>query len=117
MNALFQSFKKPVVMALFVLVCCLYVFNSTATRFLSDMRKDRDDMVVSLRQAQTPEPQVTAISKAFDRIISNVNSMVGSYFMFTSVVLVAAFAVRYREPSHQNTQHQGQEELKHDRVV
>ncbi len=91
-------------MAVFVLLACLFVLHSTATRFLSDMRSDRNDMVASLRQAQTPEPQITAISRGFDRITSDVHSMSTSFFAFTSVVLICAFTVRNRE-------------LRHDRVV
>jgi len=117
MNALIQFLKKPAVMASFVLVVSVYILESTATRFLTDMRKDRHDMVASLRQAQTPEPQVAAISQAFDRITSNVNSMAISFFAFTSVLLVCVFAARHREPPDQDAQPQEQRELKHDHVV
>jgi hypothetical protein len=117
MNALIQFLKKPVALAIFVLIACLYVLHSTSTRFVSDMRKDRDEMVASLRQAQTPEPQIAAIFAGFDCIISDVDSMATSFFAFTSVVLVCAFAVRHKGSPHQDTQSQAHGELKHDQVV
>lgn len=102
-------------MALFVLVACLYVLHSTTTGFLSDMRKERDEMVASLRQAQTPEPQITAISKGFDRMTSEVNSMSMSFFAFTSVVLVCAFAPgRHSDTSSRNEGKRQEDVLKHE---
>ncbi len=117
MNTLIQFFQKPVVLALFVLVGCLYILNSVSMRFESAMKHDRDDMVAALHQSQTSEAQIAAISQAFDRITSNVDSMAISFFAFTSVVLVCAFAVRRNEPSRKDTQQQPQGELRHDHVA
>jgi|SRR5208283_477987 len=117
MNTLCQFLNKPRVIAVFVLICCLYVLHLTTTRFLSDMKKGRDDMVTSLRQAQTSEPQIAAISQAFDRITSEVDDVAMSLFGFTSVVLVAAFAVRHKEPPRHDAERQAQGELRHGHVA
>jgi hypothetical protein len=69
------------------------------------MRKDRDDMVASLHQAQTPEPQIVAISNAFDGITSNVHFMAISFFSFTSIMLVATIGMIGRQSRHQDTPH------------
>jgi hypothetical protein len=116
MNAI-RFLKRPVVLALFVLAACVYILDSTATRFYTRAQIDRDDMVASLRQAQTPEPQIAAISKAFDGIISEAGSMATSFFAFTSVILVCAFAARRGEPSRKDFQKQPDGELKHEPVV
>jgi hypothetical protein len=106
------------VQALIVLVACIYILNSTSSRFLSDMRKSRDDMAASLRQAQTPEPQITAISTGFDRITSDVHSMALTFFSFTAIVLVAAFSARRRsELPHLDSQQQTQRDSKHEAVA
>jgi hypothetical protein len=81
------------------------------------MKHARDDMVAALQQSQTSAPQIAAISQAFDRITSNVDSMAISFFAFTSVVLVCAFTVRRSEPSRKDTQQQSQGELRHDHVA
>jgi len=118
MSVLFQKLTKTPVMALFVLVACLYVLHSTTTRFLADMRHDRDEMVASLRQAQTPEPQISAISKGVDRMTSDVNSMTMSFFAFTSIVLVCTFAAgRRSDPPNQNALKHQEGVLKHEPVA
>src|SRR5208283_1135473 len=115
MNAPKQFFGNPIVQALIVLVACLYILDSTSNRFLSDMRKSRDDMVASLRQAQTAEPQIAAISAGFDRITSDVHSMALTFFSFTSVILIAAFSARRRsESTRQDPQQQAHGESGHE---
>jgi hypothetical protein len=118
MKTLKQFLSNPVAQAFIILAACIYILNSTADRFWSEARQDRDDMVASLRQAQTPEPQIAAISKGFDRITSDVSSMAMTFFSFTSVVLVAAFVVRRRsEPPRQDVQQQPHGELRHEHVA
>jgi hypothetical protein len=117
MNTLIQFFQKPAVMALFVLAACIYTLNSTIDRFWSEARQDRDDIVASLRQAQTPEPQIAAISKGFDRITSNVGSMAMSFFSFTSVVLVAGFVISRRNEQPRKDAQQPRGEMKHEPVA
>jgi len=118
MNKLKQFLSNPVVLAVFVLVSCVYILNTTASRFYARMEKDKDDMVASLRQAQTPEPQIAAISRAFDGTTSEVGSMAISFFAFTSVVLVVCCVVRRNTPPRQDTQEsQPQRELKPDHVA
>jgi hypothetical protein len=118
MNKLKQFLGNPVVLAVFVLVSSAYTLNFTASRFFADMKKDQDDMVASLRQAQTPEPQIAAISRAFDGTTSEVGSMAISFFSFTTVVLVACYlARRSGPPRHDMLAQAPQRELKHDHVV
>jgi hypothetical protein len=104
MNAIYEFLHKPAVMTVLVLIACLYIMHSTSKDFLSDMQKDRDDMVASLRQAQTPEPQIMAISKGFDRITWNVYTMGTSFFAYTAILLIGAYAENLRKPTHQDSQ-------------
>jgi hypothetical protein len=80
-----------------ILAGCVYVLLSTSTRFLSDTKKDRNEMVASLRQAKAPEPQIIAISAGFDHLASEVHSMGLSFFTFTSVLLTALAGLRQRD--------------------
>ena len=115
MSAIREILQKPAVTAMFILVVCTCVMHSTSKDFMSDMREDRNDMVASLRQAQTPEPEVMAISKGFDRIASDVRIMGTSFFGFTTVVLVVAFAAKRNEPPRCGTQ-QPQEASRESKV-
>ena len=103
-------------MAAYVLVCCVYLLHVVDAQFLSDMEKDKSDMVASLRQAQTPEPQIMAVSKAFDRIASNVSSMSVSFFAFTTVVIVGAYTFRRNDPPREETKKLPHDDLKHEPV-
>jgi hypothetical protein len=91
MNAIFQFLRKPVVMAVFVLVACLFILETTFKSRMSEMRTSRSDMVVALRQAGTPEPQIKAISQGIADTASGVGSMSEAYFCFTSVMLFLLF--------------------------
>jgi len=62
-------------------------------------------MVASLHQAQTPEPQIVAISTAFDDITSNVQSLADDFFSFTLVMLVGTISMIGRQPRHQYPPH------------
>jgi hypothetical protein len=118
MNALKQFFGNPIMQALFVLAAGIYILNSNSSRFLSDVSKSRDDMVASLRQAQTPEPQVAAISKGFDQMTSDVHHMALSFFSFTMVMLVATISARHRSESpRQEPQSKIVEESRQQAVV
>jgi hypothetical protein len=105
MNKLSQLLRKPTLFALAVLICGVWIFQSAATHYSSDMRKDRDNMVASLHQAQTPEPQIVAISTAFDDITSNVQSLADDFFSFTLVMLVGTISMIGRQPRHQYPPH------------
>ena len=105
MNALLRFLKTPIVTGFFLIAACVCILHTESSSFLSDMRKDRDDLVVSLRQAQTPEPQITAMSHAFDRITSNVDGITTSFFAFASVLVVGAFGAMYKGPARQDAQH------------
>jgi hypothetical protein len=91
MNALFQFLNKPAVIAVFVLVACLFMLETTFTSRMSEMRTSRHDMVVALRQAGTPEPQIKAISQGIADTASGVSSMSEAYFCFTAVMLFLLF--------------------------
>jgi hypothetical protein len=106
MNTLSQQLRKQTTYyALAVLICGVWIFHSAATHYLSDMRKDRDDMVASLHQAQTPEAQIVAISTAFDGITSNVQSLADDFFSFTLVMIVGTIGMIGRQSRPQDTQH------------
>jgi hypothetical protein len=105
MNAI-RFLKRPGILELFILVACVYILDSTATRFYTRSQTDRDEMVASLRQAHTPEPQIAAISKAFNGIISEAGGMATTFFGFTTVMLVCAFINRRVKPSRQDPQRQ-----------
>jgi hypothetical protein len=100
----------------FILVGCLYVLLSTSTRFLSEAKEDRDEMVASLRKAQTPEPQVMAISSGFDHITTRVHSMGISFFTFTSILLVTIAGRRQSDLPRRDIEHQPHTELRPDPV-
>jgi hypothetical protein len=109
--------SKPAVLALVVLLGGLYTFHSVSTRYFERVKGDRDDLVASLRQAQTPEPEITAISRAFDRVASEAGDMAMSFFAFTSVVLVTVFAVRRSEPPREAIQQKPHGELRRDHAA
>jgi hypothetical protein len=117
MKNISQFLSKPAVLALVVLLGGLYIFNSTSTRYFERIKSDRDDLITSLHQAQMSEPQVAAISWAFDRVASEAGDLAMSFFSFTIVVLVAAFAVRRSEPPQREIPQQPQGELRHDHVA
>jgi len=116
MKTALQFLNKPAVLALFVLAGCLFMLHSVSTRFFDRVRSEREDLVASLRQAQTPEPEIAAISKAFDRVTSDSGNMAISFFAFTSVVLVCGFTVRSGKPLHDEIQQPQHRELKPDHV-
>ena len=116
MNSLSKFLKKPAVTTVFALAACLYVLQSTSTRFVSDMREGRDELVASLRQAQTPEPQIAAISACVDRIKSDVDLMTTTFFSFTSVILIVFFATKQRE-QRRDEEPEVKGELRHDHAA
>jgi hypothetical protein len=103
MNALFQFLKKPAIMAVFVLVACLFILETTFTSRMSDMRTSRSNMVIALRQAGTPEPQIKAISQGIADTASGVSSMSETYFCFTSLVLFLLFRREFPRKVSQNS--------------
>jgi len=117
MKNISQFMSKPAVLALVVLLSGLYIFHSVSTRYFERVESDRVDLVASLHQAQMPEPEIAAISQAFDKVASESGDMAMSFFAFTAVVLVAAFAVRRSEPPQREIPQQPQGELRHDHVV
>jgi hypothetical protein len=117
MKDLIQVLNKPFVVALFILLGSIYILNSISTEFVSNAKKDREEMVKSLRQAQTPEPQVVAISAGFDRLTSEVDSMAVSFFGFFSMVMVLVVGTRQRDLSPRNSEPQTRGELKREGAV
>jgi len=117
MKNISQFLGKPAVLALVVLLGGLYIFHATSTRYFERVKSDRDDLVASLHRAQMSEPQVAAISRAFDRVASGAGDLAMSFFSFTIVVLVAAFAARRSEPPWREIPQEPKGELKHDHVA
>jgi hypothetical protein len=83
------------------------------------MKTDRDDMVVALHQSQASEPQIAAISQAFDQTTSNVESMAKSVYAFGFMLagMISWFSIRRSEPPRQNKQQEPHGELRHDHVA
>jgi len=117
MNTRLRFWHKPAVLALLVLVGGLFVLNWTALNFLTDVEKDRGDMVASLRHAQMPQPELTPIYAGFEQVASEINDMAGSIFVFVSVALVVAFVVRRKKPSNPDTEPPPKGELNHGPVA
>jgi hypothetical protein len=91
MKTLKYFLVNPAVQAILILAACIYMLNSTSSRFFSAVHEDRDNMVKSLRQADVPGLQITAISAGFDNITMDVNRLAVELFSFTTIAFTVCF--------------------------